>query len=320
MNQRVTIVCMAIIYSLLLSAASLAADLDLTVDLITGYRIDNFDFSIAGDISGYNPNVLSELTWRDVEAYQVGLGTKALIRDHYYARASVSRAWSYDGTCRDSDYDGDNRTLEFARSYSDADDSRFFDLSLGLGYQFRFFSDALVLTPVAGFSYSTQKLSTTSGVQTLDEDGDEYDELGPYPGHDSTYGGKWSSWWAGIDLSIKPIQRLTIFGTFEYHYADYRADADWNLRWDFAHPESFSQRADGGGVVLSGGIGYSFADNWEAAVKVDYQDWWTDSGIDTTFFTDGSSIDTRLNRVNWDSMAIMLRLSYTIPPGKLRYP
>ncbi|MFH1146870.1 MAG: hypothetical protein V1736_04100 [Pseudomonadota bacterium] len=320
MNQRVIIVCMVIIYSVLLPSASLAADLDLTVDLITGYRIDNLDLGIAGDINGYNPNVLSELKWTDVEAYQVGLGARALILDHYCARASISRALAYRGTCRDSDYTGDHRTGEYARSYADADDSKFFDLSVGLGYQFRFFSNVLALTPMAGFSYSGQKLAMTNGVQTVDEDGDEYDELGPLSGLDSTYEAKWSSWWAGIDLSVNPIRRLTIFGTIEYHYADYTSDADWNLREDLAHPTSFSDRANGEGVVISGGIGYSFMDDWAAAVRVDYQEWWTDSGIATAFGAFGGSSDTRLNRVNWDSLAIMLRLSYAIPAGKLRYP
>jgi len=36
-----------------------------------GYRSDDLDFNIAGDINGNNPNIISELTWEDLESYQV---------------------------------------------------------------------------------------------------------------------------------------------------------------------------------------------------------------------------------------------------------
>ena len=45
---------------------------------ITGYRADDLDWNIAGDINGNNPNVLSELTWDDVKSYQVKLQGSAV--------------------------------------------------------------------------------------------------------------------------------------------------------------------------------------------------------------------------------------------------
>ena len=33
-----------------------------------GYRKDNLDWNIAGDTTGNHPNILSELTWDDVES------------------------------------------------------------------------------------------------------------------------------------------------------------------------------------------------------------------------------------------------------------
>ena len=36
-----------------------------------GYRRDDLDWNIAGDSNGNNPNILSELTWDDIESYQV---------------------------------------------------------------------------------------------------------------------------------------------------------------------------------------------------------------------------------------------------------
>ena len=36
-----------------------------------GYRTDDLDWNIAGDINGNNPNIISELTWDDLESYQL---------------------------------------------------------------------------------------------------------------------------------------------------------------------------------------------------------------------------------------------------------
>jgi hypothetical protein len=36
-----------------------------------GYRVDDLNWNIAGDINGNNPNIISELTWDDLESYQL---------------------------------------------------------------------------------------------------------------------------------------------------------------------------------------------------------------------------------------------------------
>ena len=43
---------------------------------------------------------------------------------------------------------------------------------------------------------------------------------------------------------------------------------------------------------------------------LDYKDWTTDPGIDRTFFADGTTGETRLNEVNWESYSIMLGLAF----------
>jgi hypothetical protein len=55
------------------SAANAAAiDVDLDLGLRGGCRVDKLAWSIAGNAIGTNPNVISELTWRNLEIYQVG--------------------------------------------------------------------------------------------------------------------------------------------------------------------------------------------------------------------------------------------------------
>ena len=52
--------------------------LETEFTLSAGYRQDDLDWSIAGNDNGENPNILSELTWEDVESYQVKLQGSAV--------------------------------------------------------------------------------------------------------------------------------------------------------------------------------------------------------------------------------------------------
>jgi hypothetical protein len=289
--------------------------------LSAGYRVDNFDWNIAGDIHGNNPNILSELSWEDLEIYQLELYNKTIVGEVIYLRGSLGYGWIKDGDNQDSDYLEDNRSLEFSRSNNDADDGDTLDASLGIGYPFTFGSGFVGLTPLVGYSYHEQNLTMTNGNQTitwisLDPDFPDGPPLGPMLGLDSTYEAQWKGPWVGFDLifTSKAVHRylaqVEAYVNLEYHWADYCAEADWNLRTDFAHPKSFEHDADGHGIILSAGWNVVWSGHWALNANFDYQDWSTDHGTDRTFFSDGSVEETRLNEVDWRSYAIMVGLSY----------
>ncbi len=112
--------------------------LETEFTLSTGYRSDDLDWNIAGDINGNNPNVLSELTWDDVESYQVKLQGSVVWPNIIAFRGYANYGWIFDGDNQDSDYLGDNRTFEFSRSNNSTDDDYVWDASLAIGYPFRF--------------------------------------------------------------------------------------------------------------------------------------------------------------------------------------
>jgi len=282
---------------------------DLEVGLSAGYRADELDWNIAGDINGENPNVLSDLTWEDLEIFQIkAKGEINVERKDFtyfttYIRACVGYGWIVDGKNQDSDYLGDNRAFEFSRSNNGSDDGDVLDASVGAGPQFRVMSDRLAIIPLVGYSYHEQNLTMTDGVQTIPN-------YGPFSGLDSTYETQWDGPWLGIDLAFRPAENFTLKGSFEYHWADYKGEANWNLRTDLAHPKSFEHDADGDGVVLSFGGDYAFTNHLSIHLNLDYQDWKTDDGIDKTFLADGTVLVTRFNEVNWESYAVMLGMTY----------
>ncbi|UCG14184.1 MAG: TonB-dependent receptor [Deltaproteobacteria bacterium] len=291
--------------------AGIEAELGLSV----GYRLDEFDWNIAGNNNGNNPNVLSELTWDDLEIFQVKIALETIISKVLYVRGSFDYGWILDGVNQDSDFSGDNRTLEWSRSNNSADDGNVLDASLGFGYQFRLAKDKFRITPLVGFSYHEQNLTITDGVQTVSEPalappGVSPPPLGPFAGLDGTYDAEWIGPWVGIDLLFRPNEKLSIITTFEYHWAYYEAKANWNLRTDLAHPKSFEHDANGDGIFISAGFYYAVDDQWSVDLILSYQDWSTDQGTDRIFFADGTQSETQLNEVNWQSCAIMLGFAY----------
>ena len=286
-----------------------AADIDTLLELNTGYRVDDLDWNIAGNMDGTSPNIFSELIWSDLEIFQIKAGMRAAINNAVYVRASLAYGWILGGENQDSDYSGDNRTQEYSRSNNKADNGDVWDASLGLGYQFNLLSTRLRLIPLAGYAYSEQNLKLIDGVQTISLP-PATQPLGPIEGLDSTYTTQWTGPWLGLDVWFQASQKIMLFGSFEYHWADYEAVANWNLVDEFAHPTSFEHEADGSGIVVSVSGEYMLKGPWSLSLTASYQDWSTDAGTDRLYLADGTTSLTRLNEVNWESYAILVGITY----------
>ena len=297
-----------------------AIDVDLELGLNGGYRVDRLNWSIAGNSSGTNPDVLSQLTWRNLEIYQVGATANIGVGRpgaalFAYSRGRLDYGWINDGENRDSDFSGENRTQEWSRSINDAGDGDVYDLSVGGGPGFHLFSDRFTFIPLVGYSYHRQNLTMRNGFQTISNRSNAPADFMPPPlgaivGLDSTYEAEWRGPWAGIDFHWHPLKRLSLSGGSEYHWASYNADARWNLRTDLAQPVSFSHEADAYGMLFTLGLDFEMAAGWLVGLESRYQHWQTERGSDRLFFTNGSTVTTRLNKVNWESAAWMIEVQH----------
>ena len=285
-----------------------SAEIETSIAISQGIRTDNFDWNIAGNIYGTNPNILSELTWSDLMIVQTKAHGQLTIADKFYLRFSLAYGWIIDGDNQDSDYWGDNRTGEFSRSNSSSDDGNVMDVLVGLGYQFRPKNGKFAITPLIGLSYHEQNFVMTNGYQTIDI---EYGQTGPFPGLNSKYEARWMGPWTGVDLSLNIINEIKLSGVMELHLADYAGVADWNLRDDFQHPKSFEHSAYGYGIFISIAIDYAFNERWNIGITTSYQDWSTDSGKSRTYFSDGTALETRFNEANWDSLTAEAGITYS---------
>ncbi|MDJ0781213.1 MAG: hypothetical protein QNJ22_04540 [Desulfosarcinaceae bacterium] len=292
----------------------------------TGYRRDRLDWSIAGKLFDYTRqedvivNVLSELTWRDLDIFLWRFSNETIFADHYLIRFSYQTGTIYDGDNQDSDYKGPDRTEEWSRSNNSADDGDVSDFSIAAGYRFKLWKNRIALTPLLGYSYHEQNLVMTDGNQTVSEPDPALrlnpPDVGPFDGLNSTYETRWRGPWLGLDADYtvvlnRPVMTMMFGLGIEYHWAYYSASADWNLRSDLAHPESFEHETAGTGIVMAAKWRCQFANQWGVNLTVGYQDWTTDAGTDRVYLSNGEVDETRLNSVNWTSESVLFGIDYT---------
>jgi len=281
----------------------------------TGYRRDDLNWSIAG-LDG-SPNILSELAWTDIEMATISTGTTLFFESNWLINVDLLFGRIYNGNNQDSDYSGNNRTLEFSRSNNSGDKGSVLDISASTGYRWTmpFKEDStypnIEFTPQVGVSYYSQNLTITDGNQTITSDIIDM-PLGPFYGAKTTYDATWFGPWLGLKSKFNLTESFSLSLNLEYHYAKYDSTANWNLRADFSHPESFTHKADGYGLIGDIAGEYRLSTQLSLNLSIRYQDWQAHgNGINKTFFSDGETLTTKFNGVNWQSLAANIGVVYS---------
>lgn len=313
MLLKVMIICLLFLYGSINTYATV--DKEFKFDYNAGYRIDNLQWTIAGDMAGNNPNILSELTFEDLNIIQGEILISKELTDRLYFSGDLKLGFIVRGSNQDSDYLGDDRTQEFSRSNNDCNGNAVFDISGALGWALIPKSEKTKnfrLSSLFGYAFSCQNLLMTDGYQTIRID--PYTgipgETGPISGLNSTYKAYWNGFWIGLNLEKEIKSKVKLFWGFEYHLVDYRGEGNWNLRNDFDHPKSFVHIADGVGEVLNTGFSWTIKDDYQFVMIVSVGNWKTDDGIDKTYFSDGTIISTRFNKANWDTNSVMISIRH----------
>ncbi|TAF15780.1 MAG: hypothetical protein EAZ74_00990 [Alphaproteobacteria bacterium] len=288
-------------------------------NLWTGYRVDELDWNIAGNLGGANPNILSELTWRKLQMYEFG-GTlnythpEGLLKN-IHVDSMLVYATTFAGENQDSDFNQDNRQGEFSRSYADADDGQATSIKFAAGYVIDlspshasdggFVAEGATkiwLTPMLGYARQTLDVTMSNGVLVIPEQR-------TFDGLASTYDTRWDGAFVALKAAAH-MGRHRIAGRGEYHLADYEAGAQWNLRQDFNQPLSFVHTGDAVGLEFGLDYSYMIYDHWGLNAGFGLKDWSVENGHDLTIFRDGIVLATRLNEVNWTSYSYRLGMNY----------
>jgi hypothetical protein len=159
---------------------------------------------------------------------------------------------------------------------------------------------------VLGYLHYQDSLRMTNGIQTLPYNFDGLIQpAGPFPGLNSTYNFTWNLLRIGALYQPKLTEQLSLSGTVSiYPYASYEGDGFWNLRAG-TNPSNFRtqspnfiQTASAAyGYDASLGLTYLISENLELTVGYRYFYLYARNGTDTTYFSDGSEYQDRLDWV-----------------------
>ncbi len=313
----------------LASVFFLAADLhsvEIEAGLFTGYRQDGLNWSIAGPNN--TPNVLSELTWRDLHIYELGGSAKLHFCNCTVIKAEGDFGWIQSGDVQDSDYAGFCRTNEFSRAIGDSNGDCVYDGSMGMGFPYPIDTCQVSITPMIGVAVHGQNLRFTNGVQVLDLIPPS--QLGPIPGLNSTYRANWLGPWAGFDFTYNPNPCLNYWLNIQGEFASYyQGSGHWNLRDDFV--DDFKHKAWGYGITFKTGFDYYFNGSfcgcslcgWAIGADFTLRSFHTNKGRhrvtllvdqlgpdDQFIGTIPTLVTTRLNGVNWHSWGVGGHIKY----------
>ena len=253
------------------------------VAVSTGYEREDLRWSIAGNGAGQDPNIYSELKWRNAGGVFAGADVQWTLWKRWRVAACGSRRFTRWGSMTDTDYGLDNRhdvlyheQFPVTGGYSESG-------SLGVGYVV-VEGGHFTVVPSLGYAISSQHFPVTDGV-------------GPFAGLNSSYDAKWFGPFVGVDGEWRLGSHWSLDIAARYDQMVYRGVADWNLIAQFAHPVSFRHRADGYGLTGAFGIGYAVSRVLTLSLKGQYFNWETGTGIDELYLASGGVSQTQLNEV-----------------------
>jgi len=256
------------------------------------------------NINGGAINIISELTWDDVESSGLEAAARIPLPGNLEFRGSAAYGRIVGGEIQDSDYNGSNRTLEFSRSISQTDRGSVWDLSAALGWN-QPLGARFAITPFIGLSYNRQNYNIRDGVQIVPA-------LGPsvLAGLDSDYEGEWLGFFWGAELRHRLTEICELRASFSAHSMNYHADGYFNLRTDLGDP-SFSHDTVAQGSTFRGEAIFELGRGWTLELIASLRDWESDSGRTKFRLASGGVSRQRFNEIEVDTRMLSLGLVYT---------
>lgn len=264
----------------------------LGLELHTGYQRENFNWSIAGNLQGKDPNIFSELAWKDLESASSALDVNWNVWNRFVLQGGFSRAFILSGRVTDTDFGGDNRTSPTFYAVLKSNRGNTGKWSGGLGYNITHHEKYRII-PYAGYAIHRQSLF-------LHDDADL----------NSTYNTIWKGPYARLEATLFLTKKIYAQSLLAYYQVNYEAKANWNLVESFQHPVSFKHRAKGYGLEGELRFGVRLGATFSVCAIVNTFRWSTGAGTDTLYLQTGEILKTKLNHADRAGSGIKLGLIF----------
>lgn len=270
---------------------------DVRVSLSAHYSIEHVDWSIAGNMNGENPNIYSELVWKDLAGPGLELDVTVPVYKHLFVYSHLIAKTIVAGHATDTDYLGNNRTQPSFDVVLRSDRGRTMSAVTGAGYRFPV-GDGHYIAPAIGYGVNTGHLYL----------------FGPDHASRQALRSSYTTTWTGLAGTITAGGMLTRNLGFEfdfrYQQVAYRGKANWNLIETFMHPVSFRHYASGYGIHSGVKIFYRTTPRCTLFLTTRHYHWTTGRGRDVLFLASGETVFTLFNGISREGYGVGTGLHY----------
>jgi hypothetical protein len=268
----------------------------LKISANTGFQSEDFRWSIAGNVDGTNPNILSELKWKDLAGPTAGLSADWNFWNDFHLRSSFSYLFIASGTVTDMDFHGDNRTDTVYHEGFNANKGSTFSWRTTLEYAWKIGEISVI--PSAGFSLHHQSLHIL-------------DRTGATPALNSTYSSRFLGATAGLRAEFPLSEHISLGAGIIYDRYHFRGQGNWNLIPNYRHPLSFQDDANGNN--LEGNIKCSYhLDKWTFFLAGNFLHGKTGKGTDMLYLANGQNAPTQFNEAVRNVMGVSVGASVSL--------
>lgn len=277
-------------------AYSQAQEKKMYLELGPLYNNSCFEWSIAGNLEGKSPNILSELKFNNITSLGTYIKGEYHLRKALVITADFNKSQTINGEGIDTDYEDDNRKNPTFEKKFISNKGNFTSLKAGFGFPIRL-STRIMMTPIIQYYLTNQYFYILNNEM---------------PDLKSTY----QTEMRGAEISIKTKvflnKALYTTLTFSHHLVNYKAEADWNLIDSFKHPLSFSQTSNGSGYNIDFTFGVKLNKTFYATAAGDFNLTNISKGIDTSYLITEKEISTQFNGAKNKMYALKIGISASL--------
>lgn len=255
-----------------------------TLSFSTGYQSSNLRWSIAGNLNGKSPNILSEVKWNALRGPILSADLKINLTKRWFISGGFAKAYIKSGNATDTDYSEDNREAQTYHAALRSDEGNLSNFGIAAGYKI-LLREKLEIAVMAGYTDKKENLLLLDHVVALEGENALH----------SSYGTNWTGISTAVSVGYVILPKLKLNATLSYDQLKYKGQADWNLIDAFQHPLSFEQNANGYELGVLLGFVYQLKSYLLFNVSGTYAHAETGNGTDKLFLDDGSTQSTQFN-------------------------
>lgn len=269
-------------------------DSELTFGIGGGYRVDQLQWTVFPSLTG---DEVKE-KWHNLQMGIVEADVKFVACENYLLLVDFDYGWfNRRGNQSVKTFDLVPASPKLIGDLKSRTRGRVYDLEGAIGYQFNFCCDHYSIAPLVGYSYHFQKFKNRHYED--EESGAEV-----FADINNRYTFRWRGPFVGFTTAYQIDPYWNVYFAYAYHWVRYRAKLNEEFVVSAFPTHQKANRVRGNEFVL--GTNFEFCDSWFFGIKVDYKNYFSNKGSETS----EGIIVSNLRDLRWKSFSATIEVAY----------